>query len=508
MSTDRIVRNTGVSTFVYLVGSAAGLIVIPILLRTLGAEQFGLYVIAQTMVSFSTLAASGLNSGFVRSMVAHTQSEGPLGARPVIATGITLMVGVGVTVLLTMALFYPLLLRVFRVPEALSPDFGWILAGVATGYAILLTATPYKALLVTRGRLDVAKGIEGGGIVVNAAASALVVLAGYGLRGVGGAVVVVAVLLAIITFLAAWVIDSKVTSATPSLDSAVVAELWRFGSRLQLVALAGMVNRSVDRVSLGVLRSPAAVAAYDVGDRGAFSLVYTANTMAEALAPRMAAHFANQDVQAARDTYSEATNVFCITAISMAAFAAVNAWTIIWVWLGAGNETSAAAMAVLAAGYGVGVSLSAALVVATAQAKPTLAMRYSIAGATVNVGLSLLGAWLGGVVGAAIGSALSGVVGALVFAVLVERQLLGTHALVGPRALLRSALVITPIAGATAYSTWLLGTALHANRAGGLILLCAAFASQLALTLLIAQRTGLLPRSALEPLLRRLITRK
>jgi O-antigen/teichoic acid export membrane protein len=508
VSTRGIARNTGVSTAVYLIGSASGLVVVPILLRTLGATQFGLYVLAQTILTFSSLATGGFNRGFVRSIVAHTKREGPRGARPVVATAVSLMASIALVVLFSITLLAPVLARLFRVPPPLTTGFAWILAGATLSYAFMLSVTPYQAVLVACGRLDVSKSIEAGLIVGGAAASAYAALAGFGLRGVGVALASVALPAALATFIAACRTDPRTASVRPRLHPGIVRELWHFGSRIQLVALAGMINRSVDRVSLGLLRSPASVAVYDVADRGAFSIVYTANTLAEALAPRMAAHIATDDTAGARDTYSKATCVFSFAAISMAGFAGFQASTILSVWLGRSDASSIVAMAFLAAGYGVAVSLSAANLVATAQAKPTLAMRYSLVQATVNVALSLLGAWLAGIRGAAAGSALSGGIGALVFAVLVERAILQAPALVGPRTLLRSALTSLPIAAILAYATWWVAAATHAGRLLGLVLLGVAFLLQIALTLPIALRTGLIPVSAVPLPVRRLRLRR
>jgi len=511
VSPERIVRNAGVSTVVYIVGSIAGLVLVPILLRTLGATQFGLYVLAQTALSFSSLAGGGLHRGFVRSIVAHRVSvdgsEGLDGAEAVIGTGVTLMLMFGAAVVLGIALLFPLFVRLFGVTEPDVSGFAWILGGATVAYVLGLISTPYQALLIAGGRLDRSKAIEGFSIIAGSTASAAAALAGLGLKGVGIALVVVAVPTATATFFSALRTSAVAAATRPRYDGSIVRELWQFGSRIQLVALAGMINRSVDRASLGILRSPTAVAAYDVSDRAAYSLVYTANTLAEALTPRMAGHLAREDAGAARGTYQMATRIFSVAALTMASFALFHASTILTVWLGTSNTVSAVALMVLASGYGVGVSFSAAHVVATAQAQPTLAMRYSIAQATVNVTLSLLGAWLAGVVGAAVGSALSGAIGAVIFAVLVERRILGTHELPGLRTLGHAALVSLPVAAVLGYATSTVITQSGAGRVGGFALLGVAFGAQICVTVILAVKTRLLPEEAVRDMLSRTVGR-
>jgi len=247
------------------------------------------------------------------------------------------------------------------------------------------------------------------------------------------------------------------------------------------------------------------VAAYDVADRAAFSIVYTANTMAEALAPRMAAHLAGDDTEGALKTYSGAAGVFCVAAMSMATFAAFQSSSILRVWLGNASGQSVLALAVLAIGYGVGVSLSAAHLVATAQAAPTMAMRYSIALAVGNSALSLVGAWLGGVVGAACGSALSGAVSAVLFSIAVERRILFDKGYIGLRALIRSALITVPPAAGLAFATSFVAEGLLPGRVAGLMLLGVAFVAQIAVTTALSVKMGLVPASALHKLRRTII---
>ncbi|NTU70243.1 MAG: oligosaccharide flippase family protein [Coriobacteriia bacterium] len=504
MTAERLVRNAGVSTVVYLLGSVVGLILVPILISSLGAAGFGLYVLAQTTLAFSSLAGGGLNRGFVRSIVAHTEQDGPSGARRVIATGATLMMGFGLIVIALVVALFPLLRTVYQVNATQASDFAWVLGGATVAYALVVSVTPYQSLLVARGRLDLAKSVEGTLIVASSLASGYAAVAGFGLRGVGIAVGLVAAPIALATFVLAVRTDARCALVAPAFDVDVFRELWQFGSRIQLATLSAMVNRSIDRVSLGALRSPIAVGLYDVADRGAFSIVYTANTATEALVPRMASHLANDDTEGAKATYTAATSVFSTMSLFLAAFAACNSWLFIRVWLGTADPSSVWAMTILSIGYGVGVSMSAAHLIATAQATPTLAMRYSVVQAAVNVALSFTGAWLGGIVGAALGSALSGAIGALILGVLVERRILKQHSPIALKSIAKAALVVLPVGVALAAAVRAVDGAVSLSRPIGLAALGVVFALQLISTIALGSRVGLLPDGTLSSLTARL----
>lgn len=494
MTESRLVRNTGVSTIVYLLGSVAGLVLVPILLRTLGPTQFGLYVLAQTMLSYSTLLGGGMNRGFIRSIVAaDVDTRGP-DVRAVVGTGVTLMAGLGVGIGCLAALGYPFMLVMFHVPSNLARGFAWILGGATMSYTLNAVVTPYQGLLVARERLDISKAVEALSIVIGSAASAVAAIRGYGLPGVAISMATVAALAGIATIAAALRVDRDAAGVMPGLDRSVIRGLWSFGFRVQLVALAGMVNRSVDRISIGLFQSPAAVATYDVGDRAAFSIVYTANTLAEALMPRMAGHLARDDAEGARNTYVRAAGVFSLAAVTLAAFAAFNSPMLLRAWLGQSFDVrSMWVMAILATGYGVSVSFSACNVVAFSEAKPTLAMRFSIVQASVNIVLSLVGAWTAGILGAAAGSAVSGALGAVTYSILVERRLLDARHLIGLRKLGMSLVVALPLGGLLAVSTGRIASTVHAGRLGSFALLAVALCIQLAAGVVLGAKVGLLP---------------
>ena len=122
------------------------------------------------------------------------------------------------------------------------------------------------------------------------------------------------------------------------------------------------------------------MASYDVADRAAFSMVYTANTMAGALMPRFSALSKSETrTKEAADLYRTATAVAAYLASGLGLLACATAPLLLVAWLGEQPPGAAIALRALAVGYAVMVSLTAADVILRARDLPTLAARLGLA---------------------------------------------------------------------------------------------------------------------------------
>jgi O-antigen/teichoic acid export membrane protein len=212
------------------------------------------------------------------------------------------------------------------------------------------------------------------------------------------------------------------------LERSSLGFLWRYGIRIQVTLISGLVNRSIDRLWLGAIQSPTAVTVYDVADRAAYSFVYLAHPVTNALTPRFAA--LSVDAAQGREwcrLYRTSTQVTALFAGSLAALVFVCAPWLLRSWLGVIHPDSLYSLRVLALGYGVLVSFAPASVAARAQSVPRLAARLAVGFTVVNVLASLGGVLVAGVRGAATASAACGVLYGLAYPLFVEGRILDTR---------------------------------------------------------------------------------
>jgi O-antigen/teichoic acid export membrane protein len=104
----RIVLTTASSMAVRAVGLVAGLVTVPLLLRYLGKEQFGLWTAITSIVTWATLFDLGLSAGLVNLVARAHGREDQAGAREAFATAFVALLAVSATLAVLVAVTLPL----------------------------------------------------------------------------------------------------------------------------------------------------------------------------------------------------------------------------------------------------------------------------------------------------------------------------------------------------------------------------------------------------------------
>ena len=103
----RIVLTTASSMAVRTVGVIAGLVTVPLLLRYLGKEQYGLWTAITSIVTWATLFDLGLSAGLVNLVARAHGREDPAAAREAFATAFMALVAVSSALAVVVAVALP-----------------------------------------------------------------------------------------------------------------------------------------------------------------------------------------------------------------------------------------------------------------------------------------------------------------------------------------------------------------------------------------------------------------
>ena len=121
----------------------AGLVAIPLLIRALGLDRFGLLMLLWTVINYSTVFDLGLGRATTR-FVAHHRAAGRVEELPgLIWTSWTVTVALGSAVGLILAAVTPLLAdSVFHIPDAMRVEAVGAFYLLAAFLPVVLTAAP------------------------------------------------------------------------------------------------------------------------------------------------------------------------------------------------------------------------------------------------------------------------------------------------------------------------------------------------------------------------------
>ena len=156
----RTLVNIGWSVAGILVPTVFTLWITPRVVRGLGADSYGLVIMAMTTIGFLALLEMGVSAAAVRDMSRARTAEDPAEGRSIFATVLAFYSAVGAVGALGLYLVGPWLVgSVFRVPVGLEDQARGALALAAVGLFINLVTTPFNAFLRAAERFDVSSRI-------------------------------------------------------------------------------------------------------------------------------------------------------------------------------------------------------------------------------------------------------------------------------------------------------------------------------------------------------------
>lgn len=391
------------------VNSLCTLFLVPLYLRHLGAELYGLWIVASGMVAFMQL----LNVGLAQSTANGFGAAVALGRREqaarVLATGFwafSRVVGVALVVTLLVGPFVPwgLLIKGGAEVRAIAP---WIVMATAGMFLIELPLSLFGACLRSIGALHAQQSVAVAQALLRTLAAGLHLWRGGGLLGLIlllGCVNLAthAVLLVVLRRRVAGL-----TLAPSASDPALARDMHSSGFFFLLLQIAGAASYGAPPLIISAALGTAAVAPYAVAQR----LVHIATSLISAItasfAPELLSAQARGRLARLRSNFRRCS-VLCV---GVGAMAAAVLWTegeaaTIW-WVGAANFMGTPALRWLAVGVLVSAALQTpdALLIVTGRHR-----RYALAAlweAALEVGLALWAVKTWGIAGVIAATALA-----------------------------------------------------------------------------------------------------
>ncbi len=397
----RVVLNTlsaGVSTSWAIV---LAIITVPIMVRGLGSDAFGLWVLLQTFSAITgwwsivslALGLAGTRRGATRA-AADTAAKLPTDDLAVVAA-------VGVVAGVLFSLVGPAALTaVFDVPDDLIDSFE--LATALFGVQIIgeFLVVGVQAVLEGDQRVDLARGID----VVR---RTLVLGAGAAVALTSGSLTAVAAASAATTTVAAlgagaYLARRGIEVLAPTRSQ--TGDLLRYARSVGGVNAAGVLHRTMDRVIAGIVFGPQAVTLVEIATQiqnASAAILSASSYTALSASPFLRARQAERQL---RELLLTGSRYAVVATWPVVASSAVLAGPLIAVWVGSAYEEAAGltAIAVLYVGAAAPVQVGSNLLQGLGRAKTVF--HITAVGVVVNLVASLLLANTVGLVGVFLGT--------------------------------------------------------------------------------------------------------
>ena len=300
----KLVRNTLANGVGSAIGILVGLALMPFMIDRLGLAAYGVWTLALTLTfsgGYASLADLGVEGATVR-YVAEATAEEDIDAvsRTVSTTLLLFCVIASLLAPAAVALAHPFV-SLFGVPHSLRSAAALCFALVGAQLAFELPARAFVAVLEGTQRYVVYRAVEVARALLQAGLYVLVLLEGWGIGALGGALMASSLCM-LVTY---WLLAHR---AVPGLRvsplharRAELRRIVRFGGGVFTLRLVSTVYRQMDKVIVGIALGPGSVALYEIANKVNLAAATMASVSVSAVVP--AAAFARRNAVLLRDMF-------------------------------------------------------------------------------------------------------------------------------------------------------------------------------------------------------------
>ena len=386
------------------------IVALPLLLAGLGVDSFGTWALLLTFSATNgwlSLADLGLGIATVRATAHHLSDENPQGAATVFGTALAMYLGLGLICAVLFEIVAPLVLpSLFSTPSDLLSALDTAIAFFGIQILLDLLAVGLMAVLEGGQRLDLARGVDTTNRTLTAVATVTVATLGGGLAGVAAASMVASA----VTLVVAVMLARRAVRTRPRVAWHEARALVGYGLQIGVLRSAGVLHRTMDRLIVGALLGPAAVAIVEIATQVQNGVAALLSATTQAVTAGASWLRARSALERLRELLLRGTKYSTLVVLPVTALVAALASPIIGLWVGAEYDEAVIplvlAMAYLASQTPVQVGSN--LLQGSGHVRGVL--WPAVAGVVVNLAASIVLVESIGVTGAFVGTLIGGAV--------------------------------------------------------------------------------------------------
>jgi len=338
VTSGRLLRNTLVNGIANLSGAGLTLVLTPFLLHRLGAEQYGVWLLALGLTfssGYLALADLGLPDAAVR-YIAEARAVGATDTINQVASTVTATFGaLGIVVGGAVVVAAPFLIRLFGIGGHLAAPAHVVFVLTGIQVAIDLPAAGLLAVIEASQRYSWLRAIDVGGALAWAVIVVVIVSDHHGVVGLA----VVAIAVSTVEALAACVVAHRCQPGLRLRPGLVRRSTLRgtssYGSILAGLRVLSVVYSQMDKAIIGVALSAAAVSSYEVAFRVQSVAILALAIGSSTVLPAAAYNAARADTGKQRELFLRGTKYSMALVLPVSLAALVYARVLIGAWVGA-----------------------------------------------------------------------------------------------------------------------------------------------------------------------------
>jgi O-antigen/teichoic acid export membrane protein len=442
---NRVLRNVISNWIGKVLWLISGFLLIPFILDRIGTAQFGLWALANSVMSYGLLLDFGIGWAVIK-YVAEFRARGRAeDARALVATALRLYSWLGLAALVLSLAVAPLFPRLFNVPGDLQSEAIWVTLLMGVGLATSIPCTITTSVLRGLQRYDVVSLLASVATLLYAIGTVLVLILGGGLVGIVALSVAVTIVMQIPSISFIHRIAPDVPISWRGARHEWVRTVMSFGSWLFLMDVATRVQTKVDVLVIGAFLPISSVTPYALCRRLSEIGQIVSDQFIKVMLPLAAELKADDDVARLRELYVTGTRLTMALFLPIGCALSVLARPLLTLWVGAGYADYARLVPILVLATLLDTSQWTAATILQGIGRQRPLAIASACGAIANAGLSIILVRLLGLEGVAVSALIAAGIVCIGFVMPYAMRLMRVGALeVLKGVLLPSALPVIP----------------------------------------------------------------
>lgn len=389
---------------------------IPILIRSLGDYQYGIWAVVLSVMDTYGLLDTGMRVTMQR-FVAHTSGRNERQSlNEIFVTTMAALLAVSVFLCLVTAVLVWILPNFFHIGEAARPVFRWVTVLVGASMVITLPTRGLSTYLVGLQRFDLCNIVGIVSAVVRAGLFLVVLHFGYGLFGVAAVMLGVTVA-AVPAYL--WLVryaDPEISYDWRQVSWARARDLAHFSFYTYLSSGGDYVRFFTDDLVTGRVLSVAMITIISPVERIMVYFRHMLGGLASPFTPRFSELEGRGQVAETRELFIRGTRACALLSCFITAMIVLDGKTLLRLWLGERFVAAYPLLLILAVGYVVSLSQLPSQSLMFAKGRHKALGWWTVGEGILNLGLSIYWARRYGLFGVVLGTT----VPMLVTAVLIQ----------------------------------------------------------------------------------------
>ncbi len=259
-----VIRNVSAAWIGFGVNLAVIFFLTPFVIRHLGSELYGLWIILQSIVGYYGLVDVGLRAGMVQTITRHIAAKDDKAVARHISTALPVLCSIGLAVMLLAAIVGICIPFFLQIPTEYRHLILPVVVVKSLAFALQLAFAPFGAVLIGLQRFDIENAFAVSTRLIYALAMYLTLEMGGGILGIAIVTALMNLLDGLLRFGRARYMLPCLREVTWRRNRDELREMWKFGIWNTAVHFSRQLIFLSDALVIALLLTPAAVVPFAI----------------------------------------------------------------------------------------------------------------------------------------------------------------------------------------------------------------------------------------------------